>query len=669
MSGIRKKIILNTLIIVLLIAAVALSIFGWTAGTLVDSTLKNSLAPFARTAAKSVESNLHLLTDRIALVAQNDVFLGDNPTPMQAVVNHTYSGIEFTWLGVYTPEGRLFTGTNGCPGSIAGTKMFDLMVETQNAVISDTAKGGSGYEIAIGKPVLKDGAVHLFLVGSYKYDVLNDILSNIQIGQNCTAMIVSEEGTIVAHKDTSQITLSGFDIYGREGEIGALIAKALNFATGSEIINRNGEAYITAFAPVRGVNWFLIIAVPKSEFMQTAQYAMFLSFGVVLLLIAVSLFIILAYSGKISKSLRLVTTRIEGLAEGDLRSSVDVIHTRDEAETLSVSLKNTISDISGYISKLTEALEQLSSGNADIVVEGAFHGDFVVMKDALNQIIEYLNGILSNLKRSAAELTDASRKVAEGAHLVKNASERQFDAIRRLERETEEISRGAVLVDQNAAETRRLMGQAAERLGSGRDQMENTLSDMEALSRHAQEINTITKLMEDIAAQTNLLAINASVEAKRAGAAGAGFSVVASEVRRLAQQSAESAKRAADIIQETQRAIKSGARHASETAHLMGEIADMTERIFEIADTQASAAKQTKEAVSKAAEDLSTIAGFAQENLDSSSDLASASDELAQKAENLSDMAARFRIREEGGGAGPRLSQDELVALDAFRLG
>ena len=670
LSGIRRKIILNNLVIVLVLTAVTSAIFIWTANTLVDTTMKNSLAPFARTAAKGVESNLHLLADRIDLVAQNEVFKSLSAGRIQSVLDYTFSGIEFTWLAAYTPDGRLFTGTEGSPADISGMKMYRLMLETKNAVIGDTRKNGAVYEIAVGKPIMAGESIHLILVGSYKYDVLSDVIGNIQIGQNCTALIVSDEGVIVAHKDPGKITLSGFDVYGSDGEMADLVGKALTFATGSSILKRGGEEYITAYSPVRGVNWSLILAVPKAEFMNIAEYAMYVNFGVVLLLIAISLLIIVAFSGRISKTLKLVTTRINGLAEGDLTSSVEVVHTRDEAETLSVSLKNTITDISGYIGKLTRALEQLSSGNADIEVEGDFHGDFVVMKDALNQIIEYFNGILSELKRSAGDLTVSSRMVAERAHSVKNASEQQFAAISNLEREAEVISRDAGLIDSNAAETQRLMGEATKKLGSGREQMENTLAAMDALRRHAQEINTITKLMEDIAAQTNLLALNAAVEARRAGAAGAGFSVVAEEVRRLALQSAASAKRAADIIEQTQRAINSGAEYAAGTAEIIGEVSEMTGKIYEIADTQARSARETKEAIGKASGDLAAIMNFAQENLDSSSDLAAASDEMLTKAENLAAMASRFRLRESLETGEPKdIRRAKALSLDAYRLG
>ena len=647
--GIRKKIIINTLSIVLILTVVTSVVLIITANSLVDAALKQTLAPFARTAAKSVESNLHLMADRFDLVAQHSVFNGPSLSTqaVKGILEQIYSGIEFTWLGVYKPDGSLFTGIGDAPGSIANMKMYQLMKETNNIVISDTVKTNDGFEVSVGKPILNDEGIYLILAGSYKYDVLNDILDNIQIGQNENALIVNSDGVLVAHKYLDKITLptDSEAVFGGDAEMSGLMQKVLTGVTGAEIVSIGGVESAAAFAPIRGANWYLVITVPKSEFMGTAVAAIEFSVVLMLCLIAVSLLIVIRFSGKISKALGLVTDRINRLAGGDLNSSVEVIKTRDEAEILSQALKNTISDISGYIRKLTDALEQLSSGNADIEVEGAFNGDFVVMKDALNNIIEYLNGLLSYLKQSSYELSVSTRKVADRAHMVKNASEQQFEAVRRLEQETEEIARSAALIDQNAGEARRLMVQATDKLTQGREQMKNTLDAMDALRSNAQEINIITKLMEDIAFQTNLLALNASIEAARAGKAGAGFSVVAEEVRRLAMQSAESAKRAAEIIRHTQKAIASGAQYAVQTSEIISQVAETTRQISEIADTQALSANQTNIALSSVAGDISAISNFAQENLDSSRDLAAESDDMAEKAERLSAMASRFRLR------------------------
>ncbi|MGE4549110.1 MAG: methyl-accepting chemotaxis protein [Intestinibacillus sp.] len=649
MHGIRKKIIVNTAAIILILAIVTSIILSVTANILIDDTMKEALAPFAKTAAKSAESNLHLMADRIALISQNAVFQDEEAAEneIRAVLENAASGIEFTWLAVYDPEGNLVTGGSNSPASITDRTMYAAMNDTQNIVIDDTAVTDSGLEIAVGTPILRGENTAYYLVGSYKYDILNDVISNIQIGQNYSAWISNRNGVIVAHSDTNIVregTLVSA-LYQGDSEMLSLIGQVDDGLTGSSVVHVNGKDTVVGYSPISGANWFLVITVPKSEFMAVAISAVKMNAIVLLILLAVSLMITVRFAGTISKSLGNVTARIKKLAEGDLYSSVDVLHTNDEAESLSVSLRNSISDISGYVYKLTQALEQLSNGNADLSVEGEFSGDFIVMKDALNQIISYLNDTLSYLKQTASGLSLATRRVADNAVMVKDATENQFDAVRRLERETEDISRSAVMIDNNAIETRNLMKTASEQLNSGKEQMHNTLQAMEEIRVNANGITTITKLMEDIAFQTNLLALNAAVEAARAGSAGAGFAVVADEVRELASRSSESAKRTAAMIQQTQKSVAEGADYALKTSEIIERVADISQNISDIADSLASSAQGTNEALGKVAGDIASISRFAQDNLESSGALATESEEMARQAENLYEMSSQFRLR------------------------
>ncbi|MBN7772211.1 methyl-accepting chemotaxis protein [Clostridium aminobutyricum] len=649
MRGIRKKIILNTTIITVILAIVTSIVLSITANLLIDDSMKQTLAPFAKTASKSVESNLHLMSDRIALISQNEIFKNTEATKteIQGVLDNAASGIEFTWLAIYNNDGALISGSKNSPSMISDRKMYRLMNDTQNIVIDDPEASDNGLEINVGKPIVSGESIIYYLVGSYKYDVLNDIISNIQIGHNYSALIVNRDGLVVAHSNTAIVTQQVSDLFHNDEQMMTLMQQIKEGLTGSKAVHINNTDTVVAYSPVNGANWSLVITVPKSEFMATAISAIEINALILLVLLATSLLITIRFSGRISKSLGNVTARIKKLADGDLSSSVDILHTQDETETLSISLKNTISDINGYVYKLTHALEQLSNGNADILVDGNFSGDFIVMKDALNNIITYLNNILSYLKQTSSDLSHSTRKVADNAMMVKNATENQFDAIRRLEEETEAISRGAAAIDQNAAETQNLMQTASEQLHSGKEQMNNTLMAMEDIRINANDITSITKLMEDIAFQTNVLALNAAVEAVRAGSSGSGFAIVANEVRRLASQSAESAKQTASMIEQTQKSINAGADYALKTSEIIEQVTDISQNISNIADSLAYSAQGTHEALGKVAKDINSISQFAQDNLESSSALAEQSQEMAHKAENLYEMSSRFKLRED----------------------
>lgn len=196
--------------------------------------------------------------------------------------------------------------------------------------------------------------------------------------------------------------------------------------------------------------------------------------------------------------------------------------------------------MNGYISQLQDVLEQLFAGNLDVSVSNQFAGDFVIMKDSIHNITDFLNQLIHDLQKSAETLNHAAQGVSQSALLMNESSGYESASIDRLVEETDSISRDIIIVDDHARTARELMEQSMEKLSMGDEHMENTLQAMRNISHNATEITKITKFLEEIAFQTNLLALNASVEAAHAGEAGKGFAVVANEIRDLAEKSADS---------------------------------------------------------------------------------------------------------------------------------
>ena len=177
--------------------------------------------------------------------------------------------------------------------------------------------------------------------------------------------------------------------------------------------------------------------------------------------------------------------------------------------------------------------------------------------------------------------------------------------------------------------------------------MKNLLCAMEEINRNSTEITKINKFLEDISFQTNILSLNASIEAARAGTAGKGFAIVAEEVGNLAAQSAKSSKRTSSITNHSMEAVKRGTEYAK-------KVADSFHDIGEIADQIAGISEQLSENVSVQKHSLSNIAGqitqirdVAQQNLNASYEGATASQKLNRQAQELKEISGRFRLREE----------------------
>jgi hypothetical protein len=177
------------------------------------------------------------MADRIFMIADNATLSDDAATAedKQAILDHAKSGIEFVWLALYNNDGSLYTGSAGSPTDISGGNLYNSMQETANLVIDDTEIDGEELQIIIGTPIAVDGQAGYYLVGSYRYDVLNDVLSNINVGATGTAFIINEDGTYMAHQDTGRVKEKStlYDSYGNGGDIQDIVAQMAEGQTGS----------------------------------------------------------------------------------------------------------------------------------------------------------------------------------------------------------------------------------------------------------------------------------------------------------------------------------------------------------------------------------------------------------------------------------------------------
>ncbi len=649
LKGIRQKIILNTLVVIVIISVVTTIVLSVSAMSLTNVTLMETLTPFAKTASKSIESNLHIMADRIFMIGENQALSSEETTPeeKQQVLDKAASGIEFVWLALYKQDGKLYTGEENSPADISDQAFFKMMQETKNLTIGDTSVGENGLEISVGMPITTDKNNTYYLVGSYKYDMLDDVISSIHIGYSGHAFVMNDSGQVMAYPDTDFIK-NGTNVYSLYKDNSKLLKvfDAMKSGTiGSASVSMDGEDTLIVYAPVRGVNWYLAIMTPKSDFTGMVNTAVLINIGIIITLTLLAILFIVRFAGKISKALASVTGRIQKLAHGDLASPVEVVMTNDEAQTLSNSLKDTIEKVNGYISQLQYALEQLSDGNLDIAVSDQFEGDFVVMKDSINNISDFLNQLIKDLQQSAEALNQAAQGVSQSARFMNESSGHQSQSIDRIMEETGSISKDIVVVEEHARTARELMEQSMEKLSTGDVHMSSTLQAMENISRNADEITKITKFLEEIAFQTNLLALNASVEAAHAGEAGKGFAVVANEIRDLAEKSADSSKRTAEMLENSQKAVEEGSKYANLTALFLNELTDISKQTYEITEDLERLVGNEKSSLENASLDISQISQLAHQNLETSRTVASLSGDLAQQAHGLEKMAGRFRLR------------------------
>lgn len=644
--SISGRILFNTDLMMICLAVIFVVLMASSMRSLTDSVLSDVLPSMTKTASQNLEGNLHMLSDRIFVIGENEAIVNpaSSQEEKQAVLDNAQAGIEFSWLGLYDAEGKLYQGDAKCPETLAERKLFPLLQETQNMVIDDIYENGDVLELAVGLPILNaDSQLIYYLVGSYNYDILSDVLSSINISANGEAFIVNTQGRIMGHRNTDLVRAQA-DLAEYVG-VEKIEKKVVSGETGVMTYENKKDTRLIGYASINGTDWFLAIIVPRDDFMGPANDSIMLGIYITLgTLFAAGIYTI-TYASKIKNSLKGVTSRIELLANGDLKTPTKISRSKDETQVLSASLSHTVESINGYISELSKILSSISQGDFDVSVEGDFNGDFVIMKESLNSIINSLSQMLMSVQDSSKAVLETAGIVSESAVLVHTGSSEQSDSLMVLTEETRAIEENISEVNHNTRVAGELMEKAKASMDTGDANMKNLLKAMEDINNNSLEITKVNRILENIAAQTNMLALNASVEASRAGEFGKGFAVVAAEVRELAAQSTESAKHASEVIDSSLKAIENGVIYAKQAAETFDDINEVTNKMTDITKQLEESVSVQKESLENMAEQIGQISNVAQRNLNSSYESTTASQKLHKQAEGLQNISGQFRLR------------------------
>lgn len=614
-----------------------------------SSVLHDNLQITARISAQNISSNIHLLVDRMDSMAQKPEWSDINMSAadMQQLIDQCEERVEFVWIAAYDTAGAKLYGDSLAPTSIMGKDYYDYLVRTQNLTVGSPVHQDGLWQLEVGIPIVNEGGDLLFyLVGSYKYDLLNDVLSNINIGGKGIAYIVDGEGTIIADKNIADMdkVRNLYELYG-SGVNRRVFDAMLDFRTDSKSVYLKGVHHYMAYSPIAGTNWTLLIAAPGADFLGTLIWSVALS---ILIIIGLQIYITkrtVQIADQISGSLSLATDRLALLAAGNLKEEVVFADNNQEAETLTTALASTISSLSTYIDNITGYLGLLSSGDYSTQADGIFNGDFVAIREAMTLITDALNETMCHIQQASVAVRNNSSETTIYAKKLYDGSIEQSDALKRLTVKMNLITDKTDEIDDNAQRVKQSAGAAKERVDEGQQQMKDMLETMDSIHRDMQEIITISQLIEDISSQTSLLSLNASIEAARAGEAGKGFAVVAQEIGHLSQQTADALEKTGAIIGKASVAIDQGMQTAQNTAKSFDKVNQATSEFTEISNNLIHITMQQKEAIDTVSQEVQTVLTIA----DTNQQLARETDETVavsmKQAEELEQIVSMVKLR------------------------
>ena len=641
--SLNGRILRNTTLNILILVAMCCVIMALSMQSLANSILLDSLQPMARQSAKTVEANIHMLADRMMMIASDSrmsiVNLGNDTAEMsdadglkgswEAVLTEAAEIYEFQSIALYDLKGSLILETGGAAERL-DSDFLALLQETDNLTTHAGTNSHEGLGITMGMPVKEEGETAYYVVGVYKYDALNDVLSSINLGKHGMAYMVNREGIVTGHPDQSEVT-AGSTLLQLSGGNEEAIKSVTTGETGATEFVIDGQTMLVAFSPIRGTQWALVIQVPKSDYNSLINRAME---------------VILRLAKSISKPVKNVTSRMISLSDGDLHTEVTNIRSGDELEVMTRTLTDTLASVNRYISDIRQVLSGVADGNLQIEPQVEYKGDFTLIQNSLGTILQSMNETILGFQSAATRLASMAEELSGQSGQLHQASLEQNQATEALVGEVMHVKEQLAGVTKRSDQTRAMTGEITRKVQEANTQMEALSNAMHDISSNAEEITSIAKAIDDIAFQTSILALNASVEAAHAGSAGKGFAVVAEEVKDLAGKSAQAAHSAVEIVANTRAVIQTGVELNDSTAESLKAIYGVSTEISEISDQLVAAVEGQESALISMEERIETISSIADRNLQNAGGTSQSSGLLAREAEELQAQVGKFALKE-----------------------
>lgn len=481
---------------------------------------------------------------------------------------------------------------------------------------------------------------------------LNEIVTNIQVGDGGTAYILSSEGLTIAFNDPSVVGKENAQESAKTDpsyeKLAEVEAKMCAGETGFDKYTYNGNLEFVAYAPIGDSHgWSIGVNVIRDEFMSGTYTSLVISLILLVVACVLAAAVAIVYSKKIADPIVSCSERIVKLSEGDLTSPVPEIKSQDETKTLADATTTVVSQLNGIFSDIERILEEISKGNLAVDSEENrryYVGDYSRLTEYIDHIKNRLSDTMYQINTAGEQVSAGSDQVSSGAQALAQGATEQASSIEELAATIEVV---AAQIKENAANAENAMNTTNAAGGEMQDvmaRMNDLVAAMNDISKSSDDTVKIIQTIEDIAFQTNILSLNAAVEAARAGEAGKGFAVVADEVRNLAGKSAEAAQNTTALIDSTVSTIQRGTALVDEVAEKLSGVAASAGAVAKINSKIAEASRNTADSINQITIGVEQISQVVQANSATSEESAAASEELSGQANALKGLISQFRF-------------------------
>lgn len=503
--------------------------------------------------------------------------------------------------------------------------------------------------------------IKVFILGEKQPDGTRPLNKNFDLGENGYFFILDNKGNEIAHP-----FIEGENIWENEDQNGVKYAQEIINAgnSGGDFVyyeypmpnNKNViERKVTYNETDPYWGWTISAGTYMVDFNKSANGILYLNLIILSITLIIGSVIIWLFANHISKPIRMVTDRMSILASGDLTKEEIQVKSKDEVGQLAKStniMQSKLKEIIGNISIASEVMSAQSEELTQSTNE---------VKISSEQVATTMEELASGAETQANSSSDLSMSMAEFATKVDEANGHGESMQTTSQRVLEMTNIGC-----------QLMNGSTKQMATIDQIVKDSVHNVNELNNRSQEISKLVIVIREIADQTNLLALNAAIEAARAGEHGRGFSVVAEEVRKLAEQTALSVTEITDIVKNIQvgfgsvtesletgyQEVEKGTAQIETTGETFNEISnsvtEMVENINSISlnlsriqagsQEMNSAIQEIAAAAEESAAGVEQTSASIQQSNSSMEEVAQSSESLAKLAEELQEVVSQFKL-------------------------
>jgi len=599
----------------------------------VSSTIDESLTQLAKEAAKVVAERVESQLNALAALAETDVIKGDTLTLDEKLklLKAEVKRSGHLRMDIVDTKGQA-KSTNGDILDISSREFFQKALAGEK-VVSDPIVSFDRLIVTYAVPIKDGNKVKGVLVAIRDGLELSNITNDIKYGENGAAFMINSKGTTVAHNNPDFVYKmdNNFENVKKDPELKSLVKleqQMIEGKTGVGEYTYNGVTKYMGFAPVEGTDWSLAITAPKTEVMAKVQWLemTLLTIGIISIVVGIAIDYIAASS--ISKPITAASKYLNVVATGDFTGTIPdkLLKMKDETGLLANAINTMQQSIRNIIIKVAEESaavgEKLASINAKMEQLNKNIEEVSATTEELSAGTEESASSTEEMNATAIEMENAvgsiAQKAQEGAITVGNVNTM-----------SQEMRQNAILSKENALALY--------------SRTKNNLQEAIEQSKAVHQINELSEAILGITSQTNLLALNAAIEAARAGEAGKGFTVVAEEIRKLAEDS----KNTVTKIQEITKIILSAVENLSASSSEIMEFIDKKvlsdyDQLVTMSDTYSEKSTSINDMITDFSATCEQLLASMQNMVKAIEEIARGANDEAQGATNIAQRASEI---------------------------